>query len=84
MANVLEDWYPPKKCSCCLVSRHIWFTIDLIPGCEVILVLRAAIGGVANIILVVRAPIGGVPYFRFYPFADSRKILLQPDWLTNK
>ena len=63
-----------KKVFLLLVSRHIWFTIDLIPGCEVILVLRAAIGGVAYIILVVRAPIGGVAYFRFYPFAVSRKI----------
>ena len=52
---------------------------------DIILVLTAPIGGVAYIILVVRAAIeGSAYYFRFYPIADSRKILLQPDWLTNE
>ena len=77
MANVLEDWYPPPKSACSLVSRHICLTID--PSMDIliklhILVLGAAIGGIACIILVVRAPIeGSAYYFRFYPTVIRRK-----------
>ena len=44
----------------------------------IILVLTAAIGGVAYM----RNPIEGIAYFRFYGIAIRRKNLLLPDWLT--
>ena len=60
-----------------LVSRHICFYHRPNPWIsyinDTILVLRAAIGGIAYIILVVRNPIEGTGYFRFYGIAIRRK-----------
>ena len=72
MANVLEDWYPPKS-ACGLVSRHICFYHRRNPWIsyinDIILVVTAPIGGVAYM----RNPIEGIAYFRFYGIAIRRK-----------